>query len=77
MIKLSNMLPAIALGKERTFSLPSVQAEFLMGGGGGGGGNANNVEGGVGGGAGRIVRQQHVKRMSGKGGATRSNATTN
>jgi hypothetical protein len=49
-IKLSNTLPAIALGKERTCTAHGIQAEFLMGEGGGGS-NANDFGGGVGGGA--------------------------
>ncbi len=51
-IKLSNMLRAIALGKERMCNVHSVQAEFLMGGGRGS--NANNIGGGVGGGVGQM-----------------------
>jgi hypothetical protein len=50
-IKLSNTLPAIALGKKRTCTVHGVQVEYLMGGGWGRGGNANNFGGGVGGGA--------------------------
>jgi hypothetical protein len=80
-IKLSDTLPAIALGKERTCPVHGVQVEFLMGGAGGR--QQFQQRWGRSRGRGRmkgsqlVVRRWCIKRMSGKGGTTKSNVTTN
>jgi hypothetical protein len=78
-IKLSNMLLAIALGKERPCNVHCTQVELLIGGmqrrqrkqrWGRSRGRGRTK------GSQRIVRWWCVKRMSCKGGATRSDVTT-